>query len=127
MEGNTRVIVHLSNDLFQTYEKQAAGKDVEEVLAQRLQTCVTHTSERCLYFTAEQRNELEKLLNIPITTPALIIGAVKRMLSIQVGEIKVTLQPEVIERLRSRNHYTTFDEFVNEQTVQSLEEFVGLR
>lgn len=127
--GMTRVIVLLPNDLIETYVKQSVKQNssLEEVLTDRLRSCVTHVPGRNLFFNNEQREQVEIILNSGPLTPERAISSLRRALSVVVAGEIVEISPLLLDRLRSRHFEGKFSDFVKDQVVKGLEEFAGLR
>jgi len=124
----TRVIVLLPNDLIEAYVKQSVkqGSSLEEVLTDRLRSCVTHEPGRNLFFNPKQREAVEIILNSGPLTAERAISALRRALSVVVAGEIVELSPGLIDRLRSRHFDGKFSDFVKAQVIKGLEEFTGL-
>ena len=126
----TRLTVRLPNDLLETYDDQAKGENLslEELITKRLARCVSHTSDRDLHIPSDSRQKLELLLNKNYFSAAVFIQDLKNALSMSIQGTQVTLDPNVLSRLKSRDQEGRgFPKFLQKLVVELLEQYVGLR
>lgn len=122
--------VNLPTEIADIYEKQSVLRNTstEDLIAERLQKSVNHTSEKPLYLSDEQRQKLEAVLERNLHRPKDLVEAVVHVVGIRVENVKVLLSPDVIERLRSR-HFTDepFDAWLAAKVREWAESEAGLR
>lgn len=100
----TRVTIELPTALAKHYEEQASAWDrtLESELEMRLQRCKNYVSTSPLYFTDDQRRELEAALGHNVSNPDVVLAQLKNAVTLTVDHIDVELAPRVQQRLRSR-------------------------
>jgi hypothetical protein len=107
------------------------GKALEDVISERLTTTADYYDDdpgRPLHFNQAERQDLEKILgkNVFSTRDALVM--VRNAVSLRIGNnLKITLRPELLQKLKSRCLGMEWDAFISQTVVQELERFVGLR
>lgn len=119
-----RTTISLPEALYQAYSE---GGDPEPVIADRLGRCLFHTSSKPLYFTDDQRRELERLLGRNVSGPAEALRLITSLVTMKVDNLKVELKPRVLERLKSRCFGKPFTQFLAQLVNDELERFVGMR
>lgn len=125
----TRITIELPTSLILHYEDQGIAWDrtVEHEIASRLQKCKNYVSTSPLYFTDDERRELESALGHNCSNPGVVLQQLKHAVTLEVGEIKIELPPNVQQRLKSRvfrgQDYATV---VRKQVVDGLKRFCGL-
>jgi hypothetical protein len=124
-----QVRVILPKEIADLYEIQAedAGFTLEQVLQERLQACVYHDSDKPLYFSDQQRQELDSLLKRNVGSAEKALLAIRSQLTVDVNGIKVLLAPNTLQRLKSRCFGKPFEQFFRETVNRVLEEFVVMR
>ena len=124
-----QVRVVLPKEIADLYEIQAedAGFTLEQVLQERLQACVYFDSEKPLYFTDAQRQELDSLLKRNIGSSEKALASIRSQLTAEISGIKVLLPPNVLQRLKTRCFGKPFEQFFRETVIRVLEEFVVMR
>ena len=124
-----QVRVILPKEIADLYEIQAedTGSTLEETLQDRLQSCVYYDSEKPLYFTDAQRQELDSLLKRNVGSAEKALSAIRSQLTADVGGFKVLLSPNVLQRLKTRCFGKPFEQFFRETVNRVLEEFVTMR
>ena len=122
--------IDLPDDLAELYSRQAAQQNttIEALLAARLRESVGHTSQKPLYIADAERREIDAILGRNIGSAKELIAAVRRMGEVRVENVRVTLPPGVLDRLKSR-HFSDlpFDAWLAEQVREWAERFVELR
>lgn len=128
-EKVVRLTIELPETLVNHYHEQgeAWGRTAEHEMATRLHRCKTHVSTSPLYFTDDERRELESALGHNCSNPGVALQQLKHAVTLQVGEIKIELPPNVQQRLRSRVFRgQTFEAVVTKQVIEGLKKFCGL-
>ena len=115
----------LPDEVVAAYE--SAKQPLDKVLAERLTACVDFTSKKPLYITDYQRQKLDRLFGRNFSNTDELLRAIEKALSVRIEGIPINLNPVLLARLRSRCFGKTFEKFLEEQTVQGLEEFAGMR
>jgi hypothetical protein len=110
--------IELDEKLVQAYERQSD---------QRLADCQTHNAQKPIYINDDYRRTIEKLLGVNLNTPRQLIESIERLVYVDVSGTTIRLPPPVLERLRSRCFGRSLKEVVQEQVVEGLEEFAGMR
>lgn len=128
-ETQTLLRVVLPNAVYQHYlaEAAAAGKDIETVLAARLEACQDYSAEKPIYFDDADRQELERCLgrNVLHTADALI--QIRNALSVRVNKVIISLNPNLLGKLKSRCIRADWEKWLSARIVHALEVYVGLR
>jgi hypothetical protein len=120
--------IELDEKLVQAYEQQSdRRKKIETVLAERLVNCQTHNSQKPIYINDDYRRTIEKLLGVNLNTPRQLIEALELIVYVDVSGTTIRLPPPVLERIRSRCFGRPLKEVVQEQVIEGLEEFAGMR
>lgn len=109
---------------------EVSGKPLEEIVAERLATTADYYEDdpgRPLHFNQAERQELERILakNVFSTRDALIL--IRNAMSFRLGNLKLSLRPDLLQKLKSRSFGMAWDEFLAQTITQELERFVGLR
>lgn len=109
------------------HQAEAHGVDVEELLAERLESCVEHTSLKPIYINDSQRQALDKLLKMNLTTAEQLVVRVQQALSVEINHITIPLDPNLLTRLKTRTFGVPFEKFLSQVITEELERFVGMR
>jgi hypothetical protein len=115
----------LPDETYTAYE--ALKQPIEKVFADRLVNCVDFTSKKPLYITDYQRQRLDRLFGRNFASTDELLRAIEKALSVRIEGIPINLNPTLLTRLRSRCFGKTFEKFLEELTVQGLEEYAGMR
>ena len=129
-EPIVRLTIELPASLVKHYEEQAQAWDrtPEFEIAERLKRCKTHVSTSPLYFTDDQRRELEQALGHNIQSPDVALAQLKNAVTLTVDEIKVELSPRLQQRIKSRVFRgESYASVVRREIVKALEVFSGIR
>lgn len=123
------VSVPLDEKVIEQYRREAAdyGVSLEEVIANRLTACVSHSSTRPIYFNDEDRKNVEKLVGRNLTNANSLIQIVQKLLTMRISGMSVTLKPDILNRLRTRHNAGEFSQWLTQQIIILLEQYVGLR
>lgn len=94
--------IAIPNELAEQYTAQAeaAGVDVEAILAERLNSCVGHTSDKPLYFTDSDRQAIERLLDSNFNAPDRVIEKLRELLKVVSLSDGVNVEPLVLSPMR---------------------------
>lgn len=129
---NTVLRISIPSHIADHYDaiSDVSGKTTEEVIAERLTTTADYYEDepgRPLHFNQAERQELEKLLakNVFSTRDALVL--IRNAMSVRLGSLKITLRPELLQKLKSRCLGMEWEAFITQTVTQELERFVGLR
>lgn len=121
--------VKLPNTILKAYEAEAKRQDrqVEEVIATRIADCASYTATKPLYFTDEQRRVLEQIMNRNYSDPSMVLQDLTRFYSVKVEDVRIGIDPRVLQRLKTRNHKSKpIAEFVKETVMRLLREYVQM-
>jgi hypothetical protein len=113
-QSKVRITVDLPEPLVKHYERIAGehNASLDAVVSDRLTKCRDHDGTRPIYFSDETRRELEKVTSTQLHTAEDVISLVSRLLTVRVDNIKVTLNPSTLTRLKSRALGVDFKEFI---------------
>lgn len=128
-EKIVRMTIELPESLVKHYEEQgeAWGRTPEHEIATRLHRCRTYVATSPLYFTDDERRELESALGHNCTNPGVVLQQLKHAVTLQVGEVKIELPPNLQQRLRSRVFRgQTYQAVITKQVIDGLKRFCGL-
>lgn len=123
--------VTVPESILSQYEDQADSRPgrttVEAVAAERLTRCVDHDDSKPLYFSDDERRELEQILgrNVLHTKDALL--QIRNAMSVRVNKTQVPLKQNLLVKLKSRCIGMEFDAFIIQRITQALEQYVGMR
>jgi hypothetical protein len=119
----------LSEDLVEQYQSQAdlAQRTMEVVMAERLTRCLEYDDAKPLYFTDEQRQELEKALGRNVAHATDALTQIRKALSVRIGKVQVQLEEPLLSKLKSRCLGVAWDEYLTQLLRHALEAHVGLR
>jgi len=123
------VRIALPEDVVEAYQVQAkaAGVGLEALLADRLLASVTHTAKKPIYFTDDQRRELDQLFGKNLQTATDVLVQVRKMLSVKIENVKISLKPSLLSRLKTRCLGMRWEDFLERIIVEDLERYVGIR
>ena len=135
LPADTLVRLKLAPELVAAYEIQADDLNLtlEELLELRLNKFVRLNDNKPLYFTDNERQELESLLGKNISSPTELIRLMKNALSVKIVEkstdfsVRVDLKPHLLGRLHSRCFGKPFPDFMKQTITEELERFCGVR
>lgn len=129
VDAPTAVRITLPGALYDHYlgEADAAGVDVEDLLAARLEAAKDYRAAKPVYFDDAERRELERLLGRNVLHSADALIQIRNALAVRVNKVIISLKPNLLAKLKSRAVRQDFDKFLTERIIQALEEYVGLR
>lgn len=133
MENEVTLRVSVPQSILNEYEKQAdeLGVPVETLMSVRLQHTVTMNDNRPIYFSDDQRRELDGLVGKNVKDADDLIKWVKKALQIRVNDGQLVhafeLKPNLVQRLKTRCFGTPFPKFLRDTITSELERYVGLR
>lgn len=121
--------VVVSRELYEKLKTQAknADTDVSTVLRRKMIMYGHLDSTKPIVIDDTARRHLEKLLARNLTTADELVACVQRSLSATINGVEVSLEPRLLEHLRSRCIGMDFDKFIVMMVKRLLEEHVGLR
>lgn len=102
-EGPVVVRLNLPPELYAKYAELAEkqGLTPAELLQNRLERCVEHSSLRPLYFSDSQRAQLENLIQKrPLETAEQVLPLLSSLLTFKVGEFEVPITNAQARRLQ---------------------------
>lgn len=124
------VRITLPEDTFQEYDvqsRQFPALTVEELLTERLIRYKNSHSDKPLILEDADRRQLEQMFQINLSASDRLVSEMRRALSIRIDSLEITLPSRLLERLKSRAIRVSFDTFLRDLIIRSLEEHVGLR
>lgn len=122
--------LEVSEDVLRRYDEQVpADRTVEDVMAQRLASCVEHNAVRGLYFDDKQRAELEKTFGYLMHTAGEVVHLAQNMVTVKVAGVNIKLEQMVLKRAQSRAQAMrmSIEEWLEREITAGLETAVGLR
>lgn len=122
--------IALPEAVAEDYARQADQRNipVEDLMAERLAKSVSHNAGRGIYLQDEERQEAEQLLDRMFRKGDELVSALRRSQTIRINSIPITLDANVLERLKTRHvEGGQFPDFVASTVKMLLEQFVGLR
>lgn len=129
--ANVRTTLVLSEALYDKFAEQAIKHGrvtAEEEIAERLHRCQDYTSLSPLYFTDQERSELERAMGHNLSSASQALAQLKNAVTLQVGEVKIELSPKLQQRIRSRVFRgQTYESVLRKEVVEALERFAGIR
>jgi len=134
LPADVLIRLRLTPELASAYELQATDLNVtlEELLEARLTQFVGLRTIKPLYFSDDERREIESLLGKNFNSIKELIRLIHIAMSVRLNgkpdvSCRVDLKPNLLTRLRSRCFGKPFEEFLSHTVVEELERFVGLR
>jgi hypothetical protein len=131
-DTKVRIQLHLPELVVARYESQAklVKQSAEKIMSDRLRTCVDYTSGRGLYFTDDQRSQLERITGGHMINSAdEALARTRTTVELKVGGVTVELNDRLLQRCSSRAkaERKSLAEYVTKEVVQGLERACGLR
>jgi hypothetical protein len=126
-----RVGFIMNEALYDKFHEQAIAHGratAEEEMAERLHRCQDYTSMSPLYFSDQERSELERAMGHNLQSAAMALAQLKNAVTLEVGEVKIELSPRLQQRIRSRvfrGH--SYESVLRKEVIEALEKFAGLR
>lgn len=123
--------VRVKGSLAAKYSEQASSssRDVEDVMEERLRSCVSHTASKPVYFDDGARFRLEAICdaNIDSADKALRILEGKAAMTVNGIDLGDILTPTDIERIRSRAeaYGKTFKQYLSESIIYGVKSTTG--
>ena len=130
-----RLTILVPTELSDQYNNQAkaTGVEVEELLTERLSSCVSYTSQTPIYLSDKQRGELQHLLGSSLKTSDQLIDYLTRLLSVVLvnGDSSpplstITIDVPLLRRLQSRRFGRTLDKTIQDAVLRGLQNFCNL-
>lgn len=131
--GSTKMVVkiELPEALYIRYEEEGARntRSAEEEIVKRLNGCKEHTANRPLYFNDKNRRELEDLLGRHLAgDPEVLLARLRNAMKLKVGDVKITLDSHIIDRLTTRVFRgQNLEDNIKTWVVEALEKHAGMR
>lgn len=127
--ASLRLRLDLPAETLARYEVEAArrGLTLEDLLTERLANCSSHTSTNPIYLNDTDRSDLCRLLRRNFRGSQDVMQEIRKVCSLRIDSAHISLSPELIRRLRTRALSRPFDQFLSEQVVELLEQYVGMR
>ena len=126
---NVKFQIAIPEALYDSYRQQAEANDrtVEDEIALRLQRCREHTATKPLYFTDDERADLERAIGRSARTPGHVVNGLRNLVSISVGGVEVEIPTVVQQRIRSRVFRgETYQQVVEREVIRGLRVFCGM-
>lgn len=108
-ETTVRFTIELPASIVDRYEAQAreAHKSIEEYLILRLQNCSTYSAQRPLYFTDQEREEVEQILGEGYLNAASdVLRQLRNRYTIAIGGAHIRLEEGLYQILKERSQET---------------------
>ena len=125
------VRLELPEALYEAYERHGSrsAREPEAEMLERLKRCKDHVANRPLYFNDAQRSELEHLSGGHITkSPDALIKRLANACSIEVGDVKITIDQRLAQRLSTRVFRgQTIEGNIKKVVIEALERDCGMR
>lgn len=124
-----RTTIDLNEQTYDQYYEQATAlnREVEDVMAQRLQKCVGQR-DNGLFFNDAQKKRLDKCVGHNIGDAEGALQRLENLSKITVDDIVIELDPRLKQRLDSRAKMRRKDlaELIRHEVVMGLKRFAGL-
>lgn len=126
--NHVAIRLNIRPEVIEAYESQAAaqGKFVEDVLEERLASCVAYTADKPLYVTDEQRRRIEVALDKNIHTPEQLVDIVLKLVTLNVAGVDIPLSDYVMQRLETRTFGNSFEDTVREVVLQGIHGYTNV-
>ena len=125
-----KLMLEIPEVLYDKYAERAAKfnrKPESEILA-RLQQCQDYISTKPLYFTDDDRAEMEKAFAHNLSDPGDLIAKVKSLFRLKVGDVEVPLSARIQARLPNRVFRgSTLEKLITKVVTEALEVECGMR
>ena len=127
--------VSLTPEVADQYIEQAEDRDVGAVLSDRLEDplVVAHTSSKPLYFSDDQRRELERLLDANVSSAAQVLTKLKSLFTVirisdGTATEDLTLTPNQTFRLQERANIRakSVPQLAKELAIDGINREIGL-
>lgn len=119
----------LPEGLHDHYAERAAkyGRDVEDELLIRLRDTRDYTATSPIYLDDDARQELTQIAGHLIRTQDELLTWARKLTSLKVEQVEVTLGQTLTTRLATRCFGATWEEHIRRTVIRCLEAEVGLR
>ena len=119
------VKLHLPEDVLAKYEESGP---LDKVLAEKLRKTVDFNAEKPLYINDHLRRRLERLFGRNFDSPEDLVKLMERYVTARIGDVDIQLSPILLQRLKTRCFSNKpFEQFLTDQVITGLEEYVGMR
>ena len=129
MSERIRISITLPQDLIDKYHAIAdrQQKTVEQAIETQLYKYQDVESTKPLTLNDQQRQQVEQLLGVNISTADNFVSFLQRKFDLAVDNVNITLTPYLLDRLRSRCIGMEWDKFLQMTIKRQIEEYVGVR
>jgi hypothetical protein len=117
-----KVLIILPDETYEKYAKHTPQSPQTGIERQLERFKDYSPSERALLFRPAERQALEKVFGNPIEDQKKFVAFVEGLMSVEIGDVKVTLSPEQIKRVAGEAKF--FGREVNEFLKDKLERLV---
>lgn len=124
-----RYQLDLPTELFDMYAERAMkyGRNVDDEIVRRLNECKDHTATSGIYLDDDARQELTQIAGHLIRTQDELLKWARKLTSLKVEQVEVTLGQTLTTRLATRCFGATWEEHIRRTVIRCLEAEVGLR
>lgn len=121
--------VTLPSGILTEYELQATARGItlEALLSERLALALPYTASKPLYFSDDQRQQLEQLLGRNVLHTADALLQIRNAMSVRIERTVIKLKLNLLQKLKTRCIGMEWEKFLEQTTVHELERYVGLR
>ena len=124
-----RVQLDIPITLYEHYKQQGGAWDrtAESEIAERLKRCKSHVSITPLYFTDDERHEIEAALGHNCSNAGVVLQQLKQAVTLHIGDVRIELPPNVQQRLKSRVFRgDTYEAMLKREVLRGLKVYCGL-
>jgi len=122
-----RIDVNESTEALYQQQADKRGVTIEAVLAERLETAAPYSSERPIYIDDANRKLMEAMLAKNLFKPEDVLREFRRLTEVDCAGVKVSLPPNVLERLKSRCFEQDFQAWLAKQVIEWAERAAEMR
>lgn len=122
--------LEVAEEILRRYDEQVpADRTVEDVMSQRLASCVEHNAVRGLYFDDKQRAEMEQAFGYLLHSASETVQLAKNLVTVKVAGVNIKLEQMILKRAQSRAQAMrmSIEEWLEREITAGLETAVGLR
>lgn len=123
-----RTMLELPEAVYDAYAEQAlkAGKETETLLEQRLNKCQGH-ADQGLFFNDAQAKRLFHVLGKTVSDAEGALQRLETICLLDVGDVKIEVEPRILQRLKSRVFRgQTLEGVIRKEVLMGLKRFCGL-
>lgn len=100
-------------------------KEIQKLIEEK-QTTKPSTDSKSVFISDSERREIERLIAKNITTAQDLISILHRMVTVDIDGLQVSLEPRLLERLKTRCIGMPFEQFLHTTIRKLLREYAGL-